>query len=119
MFFLSQYSTPKQVFISERDLDHDTKKEQALSLTFSRYDWFVSQNGLSWLATTLRDKLTLTDNGKLANQIARLRAIVDLKARTSIFICYDYVYTVQKKELLSNSLDKFQNILELTTIIIV
>ena len=27
--FLPQYSTPKKVFISERDHNHDTKKEQA------------------------------------------------------------------------------------------
>ena len=43
--FLPQYSTPKKLFISERDQSHDTKKEQALSKTFSKYDWFISQNG--------------------------------------------------------------------------
>ena len=32
--FLPQYSMPKRVFISERDQSHDTKKEQALSITF-------------------------------------------------------------------------------------
>ena len=45
--FLPQYSTPKKVFISEHDQNHDTKKEQVLSITFSQYDWFISQNGLS------------------------------------------------------------------------
>ena len=46
--FLPQYSTPKKIFISsERDQNHDTKKEQALSITFSKYDWFISQNGRS------------------------------------------------------------------------
>ena len=45
--FLRQYSTPKKVFISERDQNHDTKKEQPLSITFSRYDWFIPQNGRS------------------------------------------------------------------------
>ena len=45
--FLSQYSTSKKVFISVRDQNHDTKKEQALSITFSQYDWFISQNGRS------------------------------------------------------------------------
>ena len=45
--FLPQYSTPSKVFISERDQNHDTKKEQALSITFSQYDWFISQNGRS------------------------------------------------------------------------
>ena len=45
--FLPQYSTPKKVFISERDQNHDTKKEQALSTTFLQYDWFISQNGRS------------------------------------------------------------------------
>ena len=33
--FLPQYSMPKKVFISQRDQNHDTKKEQALSITFS------------------------------------------------------------------------------------
>ena len=32
---LPQYSTLKKVFISERDQNHDTKKEQAVSITFS------------------------------------------------------------------------------------
>ena len=65
-----------------RDQNHDKKKEQALSITFSQYDWFISQYERSWLAITLRDKLTrealsrLLDNGKLASQIARLQAIV-------------------------------------------
>ena len=30
--YLPQYSSPKRVFISERDQNHDTKKEQALSI---------------------------------------------------------------------------------------
>ena len=55
---LPQYSTAKKVFSSERDQNHDTKKEQALSITFLQYDWFISQNGRSWLAITLGDKLT-------------------------------------------------------------
>ena len=37
-------STPKKVFISERDRNHNSKKEQALSITFSQCDWFISQN---------------------------------------------------------------------------
>ena len=45
--FLPQYSTPKTVFISERDETQDSKKEQALSIPFSQYDWFISQNGRS------------------------------------------------------------------------
>ena len=45
--FLPQYSTPKIVYISERDQNHDSKKEQALSITFSHFDWCISQNGLS------------------------------------------------------------------------
>ena len=44
--FLPQYSMPKKVFISQRDQNHDTKKEQA-SITFSQCDWFISQNGRS------------------------------------------------------------------------
>ena len=56
--FLPQHSTPKKLFISECDKNHDTKKEQTLSITFSQYDWFISQNERSWLAITLRDKLT-------------------------------------------------------------
>ena len=55
--FLPQYSTPKKVSISERDQNHDSKKEQALSITFSQFDWCISQNGRSWLAITLRDKM--------------------------------------------------------------
>ena len=55
---LPQYSTPKKVFISERDRNHNSKKEQALSITFSQYDWFISKNERSWLAITLHDKLT-------------------------------------------------------------
>ena len=39
-----QYSTPKKVFISERDQNHDSKKEQAFSITFSQYDWIIFQN---------------------------------------------------------------------------
>ena len=56
--FLPQYSMPKKVFISKHDRNQNTKKEQALSITFSQYDWFISQNGHSWLAITLHDKLT-------------------------------------------------------------
>ena len=41
---ISINSTPKKAFISERDQNHDTKKEQALSMTFVQYDWFISQN---------------------------------------------------------------------------
>ena len=55
---LPQYLTPNKVFISERDQNHDSKKEQALSITFSQYDWYISQNGRSWLAITLRAKMT-------------------------------------------------------------
>ena len=40
--FLPQYSMLKKVFISEREQNHDTKKEQALSKTFLQYDWFIS-----------------------------------------------------------------------------
>ena len=45
--FLPHYSTPKKMFIWERDQDHDTKKRQALSVTFLQYDWFISQNDRS------------------------------------------------------------------------
>ena len=47
----------KEVFISEFDQNHDTNKEQALSTTFSQYDWFIFQNEHSWLAIALRHKL--------------------------------------------------------------
>ena len=36
IWFLPQYSTPKKVFISECDQNHDTKKETALSITLSQ-----------------------------------------------------------------------------------
>ena len=45
--FLPQYSAPKKVFISEPVQNHDSKKEQVLSIPFSQYDWFISQNGRS------------------------------------------------------------------------
>ena len=32
----------KESVVSESDQNHDTKKEQALSITFSQYDWFIS-----------------------------------------------------------------------------
>ena len=48
----------KEVFISERNQNHDTKKEQTLSITFSQYDCFIFQNERSWLAIALRGKLT-------------------------------------------------------------
>ena len=41
-----------------RGQNHDTKKEQALSITFSQYDWLIFQNRRFWLAITLCDKLT-------------------------------------------------------------
>ena len=56
--FLTTIFNAQAIFFSERDQNRDTKKEQALSITFSQYDWFISQNGLSRLAITLRDKLT-------------------------------------------------------------
>ena len=58
---LSEFTTilnVKEVLISARDQNHDTKKEQALSITSSQYDWFIFQNEHSWLAIALRDKLT-------------------------------------------------------------
>ena len=40
----------KKMFISERDQDRDTKKEQTLSITFSQSDWFLFQMSVSdWL----------------------------------------------------------------------
>ena len=42
--FLPQYSMSKKRFISEHDQDHDTKKEQVLSVTVLQSDWFISQN---------------------------------------------------------------------------
>ena len=41
--FLPHYSTPEKVFISERDQNHEKKKEQA-------YDWFIPKMGVpDWL----------------------------------------------------------------------
>ena len=56
--FLLQYSTPKKVFISERNQNYNTKKEQTLSITFTQYDCFISQNERSLLAIILREKWT-------------------------------------------------------------
>ena len=41
--FLPQYSTLKKVYFKP-DQNHDTKKEQVLSITFLQYDWFISRN---------------------------------------------------------------------------
>ena len=41
--FLPQYSMLKKVYFKP-DQNHDTKKEQALSITFLQYDWFISRN---------------------------------------------------------------------------
>ena len=32
------HETQPKMFLSERDPDHDTKREQGLSITFSQYD---------------------------------------------------------------------------------
>ena len=34
----------KEMFISERDQDRDTREGKELSITFSQSDWFISQN---------------------------------------------------------------------------
>ena len=34
-------SVKENVFFSESDQDRDTKKKQALSITFSQFDWFI------------------------------------------------------------------------------
>ena len=48
--FLPQYSTPKKVFISERDQNHNSKNEQALSIPFSQYDWLTPKMSVpDWL----------------------------------------------------------------------
>ena len=39
-------------FVNTDDQDRDTKKEQALSITFSQSDWFIAQNERFWLAIT-------------------------------------------------------------------
>ena len=37
-------ASPKKMLFPERDQDRDTKKEQALSITFSQSDWFIPKN---------------------------------------------------------------------------
>ena len=56
--FYHDIQLQRKCFFLKRDQTHDTKKEQALSITFSQYDWFISQNKRSRLATKLRDILT-------------------------------------------------------------
>ena len=51
------HHSAQKCFISERDQNHVTKKEQALSITFLHYDWFIFQNDHSWLAIALYYKL--------------------------------------------------------------
>ena len=48
----------KKMFISERDQDRDTKKEQTLSITFSQSDWFIFQMSVSDWLLQLRGTLT-------------------------------------------------------------
>ena len=43
-----------EFFFPERYQDRDTKKAQALSITFSQSDWFIAQNERLWLAITTR-----------------------------------------------------------------
>ena len=38
-FFYHNFNVKENVFFSEREQDRDTKKEQALSITFSQSDW--------------------------------------------------------------------------------
>ena len=42
--FLPQYAKLKKIFILAHDRDSGTKKQQALSITLSQSDWFISQN---------------------------------------------------------------------------
>ena len=42
--FYHDIQLQRKCFFLKRDQNHDTKKEQALSITFSQYDWFISQN---------------------------------------------------------------------------
>ena len=58
--FLQYYSTPKKVFISERDQNHDTKKVQALSITFSQYDWFSKMGVPDWLLHCVTNRAVYT-----------------------------------------------------------
>ena len=71
--FLPQYSTSKKVFISERDQNHDAKKEQPLSILHCVTNW-REYDANSVVQTSIVQ--TLIDNDKLANQIARLQATV-------------------------------------------
>ena len=51
LFFTTIFNA-KEVFISERDQNHDTNKEQALSITFSQYDMiglFSKMSVSDWL----------------------------------------------------------------------
>ena len=50
----SESTTKKMFFFSESDQDRDTKKAQALSITFSQSDWFIPQIERFWLAITAR-----------------------------------------------------------------
>ena len=43
-FFYHDIQLQRKCFFLKRDQNHDTKKEQALSITFSQNDWFISQN---------------------------------------------------------------------------
>ena len=55
---LPQYAPLNEIFILGNDQDSDTNKDQALSITFSQSDCFISQNEGFLLAMQLRVTLT-------------------------------------------------------------
>ena len=75
------YLTPKKVlFQSEAKIM--TQRKQALSITFSQYDWFISQNGRSWLARAWRIQRCLDSYRQRQISQSRLQAIVVKKDYT-------------------------------------
>jgi len=52
--FLPQYQHKRKFFFWEHDQDRDTMKQQALYITFSQYDWFITESEGFWLAITRR-----------------------------------------------------------------
>ena len=53
--FYYNINVKENVFFWEHDQDRDTKKEQALYITFSQSNWFIAQNECFWLAITTRN----------------------------------------------------------------
>ena len=70
IWFLPQYQRQRKWFFRERKQDRDTKKEQALYITFSQSDWSIAQDERFWLVITTRNDYH--KNSELSEATAKL-----------------------------------------------